>query len=68
MKKIMALLLASIWIFLAQAQNVPEVKVYEGTCIGDKAYYFGRKTKEGVNYAIGSYIMFYLEYEKLNIK
>jgi unsaturated rhamnogalacturonyl hydrolase len=40
-------------------------RVCEGTCIGDKAYYFGRKTKEGVNYAIGSYIMFYLEYEKL---
>ncbi len=39
-------------------------RVCEGTCIGDKAYYFGRKTKEGVNYAIGSYIMFYLEYEK----
>ncbi len=41
-------------------------RVCEGTCIGDKAYYFERKTKEGVNYAIGSYIMFYLEYEKLN--
>lgn len=40
-------------------------RVCEGTCVGDKAYYFGRKTKEGVNYAIGSYIMFYLEYEKL---
>jgi unsaturated rhamnogalacturonyl hydrolase len=40
-------------------------KVCEGTCIGDKDYYFGRKTKEGVNYAIGAYIMFYLEYEKL---
>lgn len=39
--------------------------VCEGTCIGDRAYYFGRKTKEGVNYAIGAYIMFYLEYEKL---
>ena len=40
-------------------------KVCEGTCIGDKAYYFGRQTREGVNYAIGSYIMFYLEYEKM---
>ena len=40
-------------------------KVCEGTCIGDRAYYFGRKTKEGVNYAIGAYIMFYLEFEKL---
>jgi unsaturated rhamnogalacturonyl hydrolase len=41
------------------------ILVCEGTCIGDRAYYFGRKTKEGVNYAIGAYIMFYLEYEKL---
>jgi unsaturated rhamnogalacturonyl hydrolase len=40
-------------------------KVCEGTCIGDRAYYFGRKTKEGVNYAIGAYIMFDLEYAKL---
>ena len=43
-------------------------RVCEGTCIGDRAYYFGRKTKEGVDYAIGSYIMFYLEYEKLKMK
>jgi unsaturated rhamnogalacturonyl hydrolase len=41
--------------------------VCEGTCIGDKSYYFGRKTKEGVNYAIGAYIMFDLEYEKLKM-
>ena len=40
-------------------------KVCEGTCIGDRAYYFGRNTKEGVNYAIGSYIMFLIEYGKL---
>ena len=40
-------------------------KVCEGTCIGDRAYYFGRKTKDGINYAIGSFIMFGLEYEKL---
>jgi unsaturated rhamnogalacturonyl hydrolase len=39
--------------------------VCEGTCIGDRAYYFGRKTKEGVNYAIGAYLMLGLEYEKL---
>ncbi len=43
-------------------------KVCEGTCIGDKAYYFGRKTKEGVNYAIGAYILFGIEYEKLQAK
>ena len=40
-------------------------RVCEGTCIGDRTYYFGRKTKEGVNYAIGAYIMFDLEYAKL---
>ena len=40
-------------------------KVCEGTCVGDRTYYFGRKTKDGVNYAIGSFIMFGLEYEKL---
>lgn len=40
-------------------------QVCEGTCIGDKAYYFGRKTREGVNYAIGAYIMFGLAYEDL---
>ena len=42
-------------------------RVCEGTCIGDKAYYFSRKTREGVNYAIGACIMFDLEYEKLKI-
>jgi unsaturated rhamnogalacturonyl hydrolase len=40
-------------------------RVCEGTCIGEKPYYYGRKTKEGVNYAIGAYIMFELEYAKL---
>jgi unsaturated rhamnogalacturonyl hydrolase len=39
-------------------------KVCEGTCIGDRAYYFARNTKDGVNYAIGSYIMFFIEYGK----
>ncbi|MBL7967079.1 MAG: glycoside hydrolase family 88 protein [Prolixibacteraceae bacterium] len=43
-------------------------KVCEGTCIGDRAYYFGRKTKEGVNYAIGAYIMLGLELEELKKK
>ena len=43
-------------------------RVCEGTCVGDRAYYFGRKTKDGVNYAIGTYIMFGLEYEKLRLK
>jgi unsaturated rhamnogalacturonyl hydrolase len=38
--------------------------VCEGTCIGDKNYYYGRKTKEGVNFAIGAYAMLGLEYER----
>jgi unsaturated rhamnogalacturonyl hydrolase len=41
-------------------------RVCEGTCIGEKPYYYARKTKEGVNYAIGTYIMFELEYGKLH--
>jgi unsaturated rhamnogalacturonyl hydrolase len=48
-----------------EGNYVIPTKVCEGTCIGDRAYYFGRKTKEGVNYAIGAYIMLGLEYEKL---
>jgi unsaturated rhamnogalacturonyl hydrolase len=47
---------------------VVPTKVCEGTCIGDRAYYFGRKTKEGVNYAIGAYIMLGLELEELKKK
>jgi rhamnogalacturonyl hydrolase YesR len=43
-------------------------KFCEGTCIGSRAYYFGRKTKEGVNYAIGAYIMLGLKYKKLKKK
>ncbi|MDO9614142.1 MAG: hypothetical protein Q7J86_06410, partial [Bacteroidota bacterium] len=51
-----------------EGKYVIPTKVCEGTCIGDRAYYFGRKTKEGVNYAIGAYIMLGLEYENLNTK
>lgn len=39
-------------------------RVCLGTCIGDKEYYFKRKVGQGVNYAIGAYVMFGLEYEK----
>jgi unsaturated rhamnogalacturonyl hydrolase len=49
----------------AEGKYLIPTKVCEGTCIGDRAYYFGRKTKEGVNYAIGAYIMLGLEYEKI---
>jgi unsaturated rhamnogalacturonyl hydrolase len=48
-----------------EGKYVIPTKVCEGTCVGDRAYYFGRKTKEGVNYAIGTYIMLAIEYENL---
>jgi unsaturated rhamnogalacturonyl hydrolase len=48
-----------------QGKYLIPTRVCEGTCIGEKPYYYGRKTKEGVNYAIGAYIMFELEYAKL---
>ena len=40
-------------------------KVCVGTCIGDKEYYYNRQTSTGVVFAVGLYIMFGLEYEKL---
>ena len=40
-------------------------RVCLGTCIGDPEYYYKRPTGEGVDYAIGIYIMFGLEYERL---
>jgi unsaturated rhamnogalacturonyl hydrolase len=50
-----------------EGKYVLPTKVCEGTCIGDRAYYFGRKTKDGVNYAIGAYIMLGLEYKHLKL-
>jgi len=41
-------------------------KVCIGTCIGDKDYYFDRRTATGIDFAVGLYIMFGLEYEKNN--
>jgi len=41
------------------------IHVCLGTCIGDPEYYYKRPTGEGVDYAIGIYIMFGIEYEKL---
>jgi len=43
---------------------IPQL-VCEGTCIGDKNYYYGRKTKEGVNYAIGAYVMLGIQFDNL---
>jgi unsaturated rhamnogalacturonyl hydrolase len=41
-------------------------KVCIGTCIGDKNYYFDRRTASGIDFAVGLYVMFGLEYEKQN--
>lgn len=37
--------------------------VCKGTCIGDKNYYFGRKSQQGKPYAIGMFIQFGMLYE-----
>ncbi len=36
-----------------------------GTCIGDKAYYYDRKVIDGTEFALGSAIMFYDQYDLL---
>lgn len=41
-------------------------QVCGGTCIGDKNYYLNRKKTEGTGFGLGSFIMFGLEYNKLN--
>lgn len=41
-------------------------KVCIGTCIGDKSYYFSRRVASGVDFAVGVFVMFGLEYEKQN--
>jgi len=40
--------------------------ICEGTCIGDKAYYYHRDVIEGIPYGLGSFIMFGVEYDKLD--
>jgi unsaturated rhamnogalacturonyl hydrolase len=42
------------------------IQVCGGTCIGDRDYYFKRNITEGTGFGLGSFIMFGLEYEKLN--
>jgi len=42
------------------------VQVCAGTCIGEKNYYYNRRITEGTPFALGAFIMFGLEYEKLN--
>ncbi len=39
-----------------------------GTCIGDKAYYYGRKVVDGTAFTLGSAIMFFDQYKKLTKK
>lgn len=48
-----------------QGKYLAPSRVCLGTCIGDKNYYFKRQQGIGVNYAVGAYIMFGLEYEKI---
>lgn len=42
----------------------PDSGICEGTCIGDREYYLGRKVKSGETYSLGAYIM--LENELIN--
>jgi unsaturated rhamnogalacturonyl hydrolase len=39
--------------------------VCSGTCVGDKAYYYGRKVVDGTPFALGSAIMFHDRYRLL---
>lgn len=40
-------------------------QICEGTCIGDKNYYLNRKSIEGTGFGLGVFIMFGIEYERL---
>ena len=40
--------------------------VCQGTCIGDKAYYYKRTVVDGTHFALGAAIMFYDQYQLLN--
>lgn len=40
-------------------------QVCKGTCVGDKDYYYNRQIGEGINYAVGAYLMFGLAYDEL---
>lgn len=50
---------------LIDSKYLAPSRVCLGTCIGDRDYYYARKQGVGVNYAIGAYIMFGLEFERL---
>lgn len=53
---------------VSEGKYLAPSKVCLGTCIGDKEYYYKRSVGIGVNYAVGSYIMFGLVYDKLYSK
>ncbi len=42
-------------------------RVCEGTCIGNKAYYYNRKTTDAPAFGVGIFVMFSLQYEQFNI-
>lgn len=48
------------------ANSLVPTRVSGGTCVGDQAYYLGRKIGEGTGFGYGSFIMFGLAYEQLN--
>jgi len=50
------------------ANSLVPTRVSGGTCVGDQAYYLGRKIGEGTGFGYGSFIMFGLAYEQLNGK
>jgi unsaturated rhamnogalacturonyl hydrolase len=52
----------------ADAGSLVPTRVSGGTCVGDQAYYLGRKIGEGTGFGYGSFIMFGLAYEQLNGK
>jgi len=52
----------------AQGPYLIPSQVCAGTCIGDKSYYLNRPKTTGTGFAIGSFIMFGLEYNKLKAR
>lgn len=46
------------------ANSLVPTRVSGGTCVGDQAYYLGRKIGEGTGFGYGSFIMFGLAYEQ----
>ena len=51
---------------LVEGKYLTPAQVCGGTCIGDQNYYYNRKIAVETSFGIGSFIMFGLEYERLN--